>query len=297
MGLENRATLRQGYAWVRRRLEEAGCDSPAFDASCLLEEACGVVRGELPVKGDRLLTEREAAQLTAAAEERAAGRPLQYILGQWDFLGLTLSVGEGVLIPRPDTERLCEWAAGQLSGYRSPRILDLCAGSGCVGLGVASLCPGIWGEAVEWSPEAETYLRRNLSRYPQWPLEPVRADVLAGPPQEWGGRRYEAILSNPPYIPTEELPGLMREVQREPSLALDGGEDGLRFYRAILTRWLPLLASGGFCAVEVGAGQAQAVAQQMENAGLERVVLLRDYGGIQRVVAGFRPKEETEGAR
>ena len=89
----------------------------------------------------------------------------------------------------------------------------------------------------------------------------------------------------------------MREVQREPSLALDGGEDGLRFYRAILTRWLPLLASGGFCAVEVGDGQAQAVAQQMENAGLERVVLLRDYGGIQRGVAGFRPKEETEGAR
>lgn len=282
-------TLRQGYEVVKKRLEEAGCDSPAFDASCLLRDICGSGREALPVEGDRLLTAEEQARLLDGAKQRAAGRPLQYILGQWDFLNLTLRVGEGVLIPRPDTERLCEWAAERLSETKAPRILDLCAGSGCVGLGVASLCPGVYGEEVEWSPEAEVYLRRNLDRYSQWPLRPVRADVLAGPPEELMGERYDALLSNPPYIPSAELGGLMREVRREPAMALDGGGDGLCFYRAILARWLPLLSPGGFCAVEVGVSQAEDVAELMRRAGLERREIVRDYGGIQRVVAGFLP--------
>lgn len=101
--------------------------------------------------------------------------------------------------------------------------------------------------------------------------------------------RYDALLSNPPYIPSAELGGLMREVRREPAMALDGGGDGLCFYRAILARWLPLLSPGGFCAVEVGLSQAEDVAELMRRAGLERREIVRDYGGIQRVVAGFLP--------
>ncbi len=162
--------------------------------------------------------------------------------------------GEGVLIPRPDTERLCEWAAGDCR-KQAPRILDLCAGSGCVGLGVASLCPGVYGEEVEWSPEAEVYLCRNLDRYSQWPLRPVsrRAGRSAG--RELMGKRYDALLSNPPYIPSAELGGLMREVRREPAMALDGGGTAYAFTALSWRAGFP--SPGGFlcCGGGVGPGR------------------------------------------
>lgn len=283
-------TNRELYRALCACLEEGGVDSPAFDAACLLERYAGVRRGELPIKGDRIAS--KAQEALRAARRRAEGEPLQYLLGEWDFLNLTLEVGEGVLIPRPDTELLCETAAERLKRLGMPdsqplRVLDLCAGSGCVGLGTASLTPGIAVTAVEYSAEALAYLRRNIAWYPELRVEPVRADVLrdAGRfPDGWA-----AILSNPPYIPAADLPGLMREVQREPRLALDGGEDGLRFYRAIVRDWVGKLAPGGFCAVEVGIGQAEPVAALFRGAGLENVETRRDLGGVNRVVLGVRP--------
>lgn len=153
-----------------------------------------------------------------AAEERAAGRPLQYILGNWEFLTLTLSVGEGVLIPRPDTELLCEAAAARLPlvpGGDAPRVLDLCAGSGCVGLGLCSLYPAAAVTAVELSDEAFVYLKENTARYPAYRVWPIQADVLADG-ERFGGV-YQAVLANPPYIPAAGLSSLMREVRREPA--------------------------------------------------------------------------------
>ena len=194
-----------------------------------------------------------------------------------------------MLIPRPDTEVLCETAAEQLRTQAAPQVLDLCAGSGCVGLGLASLCPGAAVTLVELSPEALPYLRRNTARYPQWNTRVVQADVLtdaAAFPE-----RYDAILSNPPYIPTADLPGLQREVQREPVMALDGAADGLRFYRAIAGQWVPKLTPGGLCAVEVGCGQAAAVAAILAAAGLERVTAVPDAAGILRVVWGTAAAE------
>lgn len=283
------------YRALCDRLEAGGAASPAFDAACLLERFTGLRRGELPLRGDRTVPPGAEAEALRAGELRAAGEPLQYLLGEWDFLSLTLEVGEGVLIPRPDTELLCETAAERLKGRepaeggRPLRVLDLCAGSGCVALGTACLVPGIAATAAEYSEEALAYLRRNCARYPDLPVEPVRADVLRDAGRFPGG--WAAILSNPPYIPSADLPGLMREVQREPRLALDGGEDGLLFYRAIARDWACKLEPGGFCAVEVGAGQAEAVASLFREAGLEAVETRRDLAGVERVVLGVRPAE------
>lgn len=271
---------------IEKRLEAGGCDSPAFDACCLLEDIGGVGRGAVALCGSTELSDEVCERVLTAVARRAAGEPLQYLLGTWDFLSLTLEVGEGVLIPRPETELLCELAAERLKTVSHPRVLDLCAGSGCVGLGIASLCPTAAVTAVEKSTEAFAYLQRNSSRYPQFAVTPVCADVLTD--HTAFSEPFDAIVSNPPYIPAADLATLQREVQHEPSMALDGGEDGLRFYRVIAERWTKLLCSGGFVAVEIGIGQESDVMHLFESAGLTDIGFLRDYSDIPRVVYARR---------
>ena len=277
-------TQKEWLAYATARLMAAGCEDAAFDARCLLEDFGGLPRGRQA--GDRPLSSAAESALTQALEQRADGRPLQYIVGEWDFLSLTLKVGEGVLIPRADTECLCELAAARLRDVSRPRVLDLCAGSGCVGLGVASLCPATTVTAVELSDEALPYLRENIARYPAYTVTARQGNVLT----DWVDfeEGYDAILSNPPYIPTADLAGLMREVQHEPMLALDGDEDGLRFYRVIAAAWSRKLRHGGFCAVEVGFDQAAKVATLFREAGLREVEIHRDLAGVERVVCGVR---------
>ncbi|MBE6777914.1 MAG: peptide chain release factor N(5)-glutamine methyltransferase [Ruminococcaceae bacterium] len=275
-------TRQQWWQTAQERLRQAGCEDAAFDALCLLEDRGGLPRGRRP--DDTPLEESALTELNAALAKRADGYPLQYLLGEWDFLDLTLRVGEGVLIPRPDTEVLCEAVAARLGP--SSRVLDLCAGSGCVGLGVASLRPDVTVTAVELSEQALVYLQENVARYPRLQVSPRRGDVLTDAADYPVG--YEAVVSNPPYIPTGDLDGLMREVQHEPRMALDGAEDGLLFYRVIADEWTTRLVPGGVCAVEVGAGQAPDVAALFAAAGLVDVTVIPDYAGIDRVVLGVK---------
>ena len=276
-----------GQTWLKQAtatLTAAGCEDAAFDARCLLEDLGGLPRGYAP--DDTALSSQQEAVLEVALTRRAAGYPLQYILGNWDFLSLTLRVGEGVLIPRPDTECLCEEVARRLAGVSAPRVLDLCAGSGCVGLGIASLVPGAAVTAVELSEAALPYLRENVARYPELHVTVRRGDVLTDCAALEGD--WDAIVSNPPYIPTGDLPGLMREVRYEPTMALDGDEDGLKFYRVIAGEWSKKLRPGGLCAVEVGFDQAATVAALFRAAGLKEVTSVTDLGGVQRVVVGIK---------
>ena len=275
-------TRREWWRQAAARLQAAGCEDAAFDARCLLEDLGGLPRGQAP--DDAPLSDELQERLTAALERRAAGYPLQYLLGEWEFLTLTLSVGEGVLIPRPDTEVLCEEVARRLGP--APQVLDLCAGSGCVGLGLASLRPDAVVTAVELSADALPYLRQNIARYPSLQVTAVLGDVLADAARFDG--EFDAIVSNPPYIPTARVDTLQREVQWEPRMALDGDEDGLRFYRVIADVWSRKLRCGGLCAVEVGIGQASAVAALFTAAGLTQVQRIRDLGGVERVVLGIR---------
>lgn len=273
------------YRRITEQLDKAGCDSPAFDACCLLEDLGGVPHGRHMATDDAVLSEETVSRVLDAASRRAAREPLQYILGTWDFLSLTLEVGDGVLVPRPDTELLCEVAVDKLSGCDAPTVLDLCAGSGCVGLGVWSLMPSASVTAVELHDKALGFLRRNAARYREAGLTVVQDDVLS-PAADYA--YYDAILSNPPYIPTADLEGLMQEVQHEPQTALDGDADGLRFYRAIASRWVSHLKPHGVLAVEIGIGQAADVKALFEAAGLTQVEVFCDLAGIERVVCGRR---------
>lgn len=271
---------------IEKRLQEGGCDSSSFDACCLLEDIGGLGRGCVPAMAEAELSDEVCRRLLRAADRRAAGEPLQYLLGTWDFLSLTLEVGEGVLIPRPETELLCEIAAERLKTLKQSHVLDLCAGSGCVGLGIASLCANAEVECLEKSEAAFTYLKRNIARYPDLTVTPHIADVLHDAARF--GDELDAIVSNPPYIPVADLPALQREVQHEPSMALDGGEDGLVFYRTIATEWTPHLRSGGFVAVEIGIGQAEDVCRLFTEAELINIRVYPDFSEIDRVIYAER---------
>lgn len=277
------SSYRQAYAWAKEELTKAGCDSPAFDALCLFSHRFGMDRTDLAVHGADPARPEEESAFRSLVARRAEGYPLQYLLGEWEFMGLPFFVGEGVLIPRADTELLCETGLAFLKGRRRPQVLELCAGSGAVAVSLAHYAPGAQVTALEKSPLALSYLRRNVSRHGV-PVRVVEGDVLCEPDKT---RKYDLIVSNPPYIPAGEIDTLMKEVSFEPRMALDGGEDGLLFYRAILNGYRQCLAGGGMLAVEIGAEQGEAVAGLFVKAGLSRVEVRQDFAGLDRVVCGL----------
>ena len=278
-------TPRQLYLQAKKTLHAAGIDSPGEEAALLCRHFLGLTRSGLALVGDQPADPAQAASFLQGVEERKGRRPLQYILGEWDFLGLPLRVGEGVLCPREDTAVVVEALAQLLKGAAAPQGLDLCAGTGAVGLGLLTLCPQAQVQCVELSPQALPYLRENVERFGQGQVSFLQGDVLSPAfAARFGDGSLDFLASNPPYIPTGELPTLQEEVRREPALALDGGGDGLVFYRAILQLWLPKVKPGGILAVEIGEDQGQAVAGLFQAAGLEHVAVKKDLAALDRAV-------------
>lgn len=280
------------YLAIKKWLARAG--KPAFDAACLLEKHLHLRREDLPLRGDRPVPDAVCAALWADVERRAADEPLQYLLGEWEFMGLPFKVGPGVLIPRPETELLAEDAIAFLQDWslssHPPSLLELCAGSGCVALSVAKET-GCEAVCLEYSTDALAYLRENVAlHHLEARVRTVEGNMLQ-PPQDDLLHSFDILLCNPPYIRTEELSALQPEVRREPVLALDGGADGLRFYRA-LRAWIPALRPGGLLACEVGMGQAEPVAELLAGAGLADVTIRNDYAGIGRMVRGTRKNKK-----
>lgn len=278
-------TLRSLYNEARRRLTAAGIDSPAFDAACLIELVFGVNRGDLLVHGQEEADAAGEEQFEALLRRREVREPLQYLLGAWEFMDMSLKTGPGVLCPREETELLCQTVAGYLKDTPC-RGLDLCAGTGAVALGIARLCLKTEIQAVELSEQAAGYLRQNVETFGERRVQIIMGDVLS---PEFAARfadgSLDFIASNPPYIASGELPGLQEEVQKEPSLALDGGEDGLVFYRAIAKLWAPKLRPGGVLAVEIGEEQAEAVSALFAEAGIS-CRTEQDFNGLDRVIHG-----------
>lgn len=275
-------TYRELYLQGKKRLALAEIDSPGFDAAALAERFLGLDRPGLAVRGEETPAPQAAEEYLRAVEQRAGHRPLQYILGSWPFMGLQLSVGEGVLVPREDTAVLVETLASRLENP-APKGLDLCAGTGAVALGICSLIPGAAVTCVEVDPLAGRFLRENLDRYPQFCIEMIQGDILSPPAADIPGG-LDFIAANPPYIPTDQLPGLQAEVCREPVLALDGGADGLDFYRAIAENWTPLLRPEGLLAVEIGETQAREAAEIFAAQGLWNIRVVQDLAGLDRVM-------------
>lgn len=281
------ATLGQVYRKGRRALSQAGVDSPGFDADCLFQKAFGLDRQNRILRDDQPAEPEKTEQYLCDIRARAEGTPLQYLLGKWPFLDLELRVGEGVLIPREETELLVRTAAELLQRVAAPRIIDLCSGTGAVALGLSTLLPSAKITAAELYSGAYSYLTRNVAETGLSHVEPVQLDVLA-PESAQCYSEWDGIVSNPPYVRTDELPTLQREVRREPVTALEGGADGLLFYRAIAQNWLPRLKPGGVVAVEIGEQQAQEVSALFRTQGITQIRVHRDFNGLERVVCGIK---------
>ncbi len=280
-------TYRELYRQILTSLQNSGCSDARFDAGCILEDIGGLPFAERSRYWQEYVPEEIRFEVEQATAQRMAGRPLQYILKNWDFLTLTLRVGEGVLIPRPETELLCEIGAKYLRQrpLDFPQVWDLCAGSGCVGLGIATLHKESHVTCVELSEAACYYLRYNVASHPECNVDMVQADILKDSDILAG--KADLIVCNPPYIRSDELITLQREVKHEPRMALDGSNDGLIFYRSLAEHWVPKLAPEGMMAVEIGEDQGEDVSTLFKNAGLADVKIYQDAAGLDRVVTGI----------
>lgn len=260
------------------RLEEAGAAEARLDAEWLLAHATGMPRLSLLVAQQEAVSDDQAERFAALLSRRARGEPLQYVLGEAWFMGHRFSVDQRVLIPRSDTETLCEAAIARLAG--GGRMLDIGTGSGALAASVAVACPAARIVAVDISAEALAVARANgqaLDVQIEW----IQSDLFAA----LKGRAFDVIVSNPPYIATDALAALQPEVRAEPRLALDGGTDGLTFYRRIMAGLPAHLDRGGSLLLEVGDGQARDVCALLDGA-FASVHILRDLSGLDRVVTG-----------
>ena len=261
-------------------LEKAGIEEAALDARLLLEEVCGTDRTALYAHGDRELTEAEKAQYLKKIEDRAGRIPLQHILGRTEFMGLTFLVNKDVLCPRQDTEVLVEEVLRYL--HDGMRILDIGTGSGCILLSLLHYSNDCQGVGADISEEALQLAKTNAER-----LSIERADFVKSDLLEKVEGKFEIIVSNPPYIRRDEIGELMPEVRdHEPHLALDGGEDGLLFYREITGKAKEYLPGGGMLFYEIGCEQGKAVKDIMEGQGFREVRVIKDFSGLDRVVFG-----------
>ncbi len=318
VGMLPREAVRQ----VEQCLAAAGCPDADYDA----RELFRLATGRDARVSDRSLTEPEAVRLQDLCARRAAREPLQYLCGVWSFLDFELAVGPGVLCPRADTEVVAEAAAEMLAGIAEPKVLDLCAGTGCLGLGVKRFCPGAQVTCVEKSPEAFVYLEKNArlalkgqGRSTEDLLEPSAFTEEEAPEFDWGPAlgmlrkdkkaeqavtpvqgdlftywqslpegELDLIVSNPPYLTAAEMLELQPEVAQEPAMALEAGEDGLVFYRALAEHYQQALRPGGALVLEIGWQQRQAVTRLLEQNGWDQVQCRKDFGGNDRCILARR---------
>lgn len=275
--------VRTAYERVCALLDSPFIEAPQFESKLILCRFIGGEPAELPLKYALELSESDFAEACEIAEKRAAGEPLQYLLGQWEFMSLPFFVGRGVFIPSPDTEHLAQAGIDfAKSAGKRVRLLDLCAGSGCVGISVAHYCKNVYADLVELYPAAFDYLERNIELSGNERCNAVFANALTFTSEE----KYDIILSNPPYITAEEYAELPPDVAAQPETALTDGGDGLKYYRAITKNAAGLLREGGMLAFEIGFKQYEPVSAMLSGAGFRHVHCRRDYAGLRRVVSG-----------
>lgn len=258
-----------------------GLDTPRLDAEVLLAHVLGVDRLYLYVHFDQPLERQELARYREAVRRRARREPVAYITGEKEFMGLAFQVTPAVLIPRPETELVVETAVTLLASHPGPLVADLGTGSGAIAVAVLKKLPAARAVAVDASPAALAVAQANARRHGvAQRLEFVAGDFLS----PLAGRRFDALLTNPPYIASADMARLPPEVRWEPAAALAGGQDGLDFYCRLAAEGTAYLTSGGYVVCEVGQGQAPAVVRLLRAAGLAVVDVRRDLAGIERVV-------------
>lgn len=274
------------YLDIRQQLRKAGIEEATLEARELVCFGTNKSREELARDGGLYASPELERRVRDLVERHLAGEPVAYLIGEWEFYGLPLDINESVLIPRVDTEVLAHEAIEYIQGLGKCRVLDLCAGSGCIGLALAANAPECRVLLGEISEGAVRVCRQNIRRNNlTGQVSVMLMDAMQPPPRAIG--EFQCIVSNPPYIPRAEVDALENSVKDfEPHLALCGGEDGYDFYTAIITYWRGALVTGGRLYFEVGAGQADTVLRMMRAQGFGDINVVQDNQGIPRVVYG-----------
>ena len=271
-------TVAELFRYCKNRLDFT--DSPEFDTTCIFEDLLDIPKSKIYFN-DISVSDEQIKFIDNVISRRENGEPLQYILGKWDFYDLTFSVGKGVLIPRPETETLVDFAIEKLKDIENPVVYDLCAGSGCIGLTVAHHRKDSKVYLLEKEDGALKYLKSNKEKYNLVNAKIIQGDLFnidfSQIPQA------DVILSNPPYIPANEIDGLQKEVHFEPVTALDGGIDGLDFYRCIAEKWASKVKKNGYIALECGEEQSDDIINLFYGKYSENQVIY-DFNIIDRIV-------------
>ena len=275
----NNMTIKEQKEKIIAELETIS-DSPAFEANEIIIFATDLDRSGILYKQNEKLSSGQLKIIKKCLTKRKKGVPLQYILGEWEFYSLPFKVGKGVLIPRADSELLVDLVIEDIPHDNNITLLDLCSGSGALGIAVAKNCPNVRATLVEKSRRAFGYLRQNVELNAA-NLTAVRADIFKWKPKT----PADIVICNPPYITKLEMLTLQKEVKKEPVTALFGGTDGLKFYRLLCERAGEFLKKGGKMFVEIGYKQADDVKKLFENSGFEQVEVFKDFGGNDRVVS------------
>ena len=262
----------------------AGIPDPETDSALLLSFLTGQAPLSLRLDSDTELSRDILDSFSALSERRLSREPLQYITGEAPFFGRVFQVDSRVLIPRPETEALCAWALEALPASGPCRVLDLCCGSGCIGLTLAAERPSLQVTLSDCSRDALDVSAANAARF-GLRVSMHRGDLTEGLPQAF----FDCVVSNPPYIPSAECGSLQPEVLREPSLALDGGPDGLDFYRRIASGSAEILRPEGILLLELGYGEADAVSGLLASAGFTGIKVRKDFSGLDRMMLAVCP--------
>jgi len=275
-------TIFEAYNDCKRQLQAAGIEEYVFESKQIIRHITGYTNAQILTKYTQSLSNFQQDNLTAIIKQRLIRYPLQYIIGKWNFFGREFFVGPGVLIPRSDTETLIDVCLEAIKKTENPRVLDLCAGTGCIGITIKGERNDAQVTLVEKFDEALMYTQKN-AKHNNSDVSIIKGDVLK---TEGADGLYDLIVSNPPYINESDMSALQPEVAFEPTTALAGGSDGLDFYRHITKEYKQYLSKNGTLAFEVGINQANAVAEIMKENGFLNVQTRKDYCEIDRVVFG-----------
>ncbi|NLZ53512.1 MAG: peptide chain release factor N(5)-glutamine methyltransferase [Thermoanaerobacteraceae bacterium] len=279
--------VREALNMGRKQLYEAGVASPALDSQLILSHVLGTDRIKLFVYDEINLTKKQQERYEILLAKRCRFVPIAYIIGRKEFYGLNFYIKRGVLIPRPETEFVVEEALNTAGTITNPVIADLCCGSGAISVAIAVNNKKAKVYAIEISDVACEVARRNINAHDVQDRVLLLKGDLWMPLEQSKIKELDIIVSNPPYIPTQELKSLPNDVKNEPQLALDGGSDGLEFYRRIIPRAPEFLKKpGGRIIFEIGWDQASDVKDILEKSGFKQIKVRKDYADFDRVITG-----------